>query len=80
MVRRSRADEARLRSAIIDLLRTSFGTDDVVAEDINLGGKDVVALKVAGELQGYLYIDGDIAHTLRRMSEATAAPVLEALP
>lgn len=72
-------DEERLRSALLDWLRTASGSDDVVTEDITLGGKDVTRLSVDGELRGYLYFSGDTAHAVTMPDEA-AAMVLEALP
>jgi hypothetical protein len=72
-------DEERLRSALIDWLRTQSADDEVVTEDITLGGKDVTRLSVGGELRGYLYLIGDTAHALTMPDDAVAR-VLEALP
>jgi hypothetical protein len=71
-------DESLLRSAIIDWLSTVSGRD-VGTEAVTLGGKDVTAVSLDGESQGYLYITGDTAHSLS-MAEEAAIRVLEAMP
>jgi hypothetical protein len=70
-------DESALRSAFLDLMRTTG--EDVSMEDLTLGGKSVLRLAAGDETRSYLYLDGDIAHTFT-MSEEDAARVLESMP
>lgn len=69
----------RLRSAIVDWVRSSSGDAGLTTNDVALGGKDVVLLTFSAGNTGYLYVAGDTAHALT-IPEAAAATVLEALP
>lgn len=73
------ADEATLRTAIIDWFRAVGGSTDIMTADITLGGKDVTSLSADGEIRAYIYHDGDTIHTVT-MDEEDAAKVLEVLP
>lgn len=72
------ADGATFRSALLDWLRSAMG-DDAVFEDLTVAGKDVVKITAGGEVIGYLYFDGDTAHTVT-LPEELVAQVIEALP
>lgn len=69
----------RVRSAVIDWVRTLSGDDGLEIRDVTLGGKDVVLLTFTAGTTGYVHVAGDTAHALT-LPEAIAATVLEALP
>jgi hypothetical protein len=69
----------RVRSAVIDWVRTLSGDDGLEIRDVTLGGKDVVLLSFTAGTTGYVHVVGDTAHALT-LPEAVAATVLEALP
>lgn len=72
------AESARLRSALLDWIVKSAG-EGAATEEIVLAGKDVSALSVGGEVAGYLYVVGNIAHAVPG-PEDIAGRILDALP
>lgn len=72
------AEGEQLRSALVDWLLMTGG-EGATVEDISLGGKDVTTLSVAGEVRGYVYVVGNIAHAVPG-PEDIAVRFLEALP
>jgi len=72
------AEGDRLRSAIVGWLLTAGG-DSASMDDLSIGGKDVMTFVIDGDIQGYLYVEGETAHSLPP-SEDAAARILAALP
>jgi hypothetical protein len=71
-------DGAQLSSVLLDWLRSTSG-EDIASEELTLDGRSVSRLSVGGEIRGYVYVAGDVAHALT-MSEENAAHMLEVLP